>query len=58
MPTVPASACVGEYIAGHRGKAERIVEFPAREQAGRSLSLCPAAEAVRSMAFRPSPILM
>ncbi len=27
-------ACVGEYIAGHRGKAERVVEFPVREQAG------------------------
>jgi hypothetical protein len=34
MPAVPASACVGEYIAGHRSEAERIVEFPIREQAG------------------------
>jgi hypothetical protein len=34
MPTVPASACVSEYIAGHRSEAERIVEFPVREQAG------------------------
>jgi hypothetical protein len=24
---------VREYIAGHRGKAERVVEFPVREQA-------------------------
>jgi hypothetical protein len=28
MPAVLAGACVGEYIAGHRGKAERGVEFP------------------------------
>jgi hypothetical protein len=34
MPAVLAGACVGEYIAGHRGKAERVVEFPVREQAG------------------------
>src|ERR1700726_946044 len=34
MPAIPAGACVGEYIAGHRGKAERVVEFPVREQAG------------------------
>ena len=34
MPAVLASACVGEYIAGHRSEAERIVEFPVREQAG------------------------
>ncbi len=34
MPAVLAGACVGEYIAGHRGKAERGVEFPVREQAG------------------------
>jgi hypothetical protein len=31
MPAVLAGACVGEYIAGHGGKAERVVEF---EQAG------------------------
>jgi len=34
MPAVLAGACVGEYIAGHRGKAERVVDFPVREQAG------------------------
>jgi hypothetical protein len=34
MPAVFAGACVGEYIAGHRGKAERGVEFPVRKQAG------------------------
>ena len=34
MPAVLAGACVGEYIAGHRGKAERGVEFSVREQAG------------------------
>ncbi len=33
MPAVPASACVGEYIAGNCSEAERIVEFPVREQA-------------------------
>jgi hypothetical protein len=31
MPAVLAGACVGEYTAGHRGKAER---FPVRMQAG------------------------
>jgi hypothetical protein len=34
MPAVVADACVGEYVAGHRGKAECGVEFPVREQAG------------------------
>jgi hypothetical protein len=34
MPAVLAGACVGEYIAGHRGKAERGIEFPVRKQAG------------------------
>ena len=34
VPAILASACVGEYIAGHHGKAERVVEFPVREQAG------------------------
>ena len=34
MAAVLAGACGGEYIAGHRGKAERVVEFPVREQAG------------------------
>jgi hypothetical protein len=33
MPAVLAGACVGEYIAGHRGTAERGVEFPVRKQA-------------------------
>jgi hypothetical protein len=30
---VLAGARVGEYIAGHRGKAQRGVQFPVREQA-------------------------
>jgi hypothetical protein len=34
MAAVLAGARVGEYIAGHRGKAERGVEFSVREQAG------------------------
>ena len=34
MPAILAGACVGEHIARHRGKAERVVEFPVREQAG------------------------
>ena len=34
MPAVLAGACVGEHIAGHRGKAERVVEFPIGEQSG------------------------
>jgi hypothetical protein len=34
MPAILAGACIGEYVAGHRGKAERGVEFPVREQAG------------------------
>jgi hypothetical protein len=33
MPAVPASACIGEYIVGHRSETERIVEFPVREKA-------------------------
>jgi hypothetical protein len=34
MPAVLAGACVGGFIAGHRGQDERVVEFPVREQAG------------------------
>jgi len=34
MPAVLAGARVGEYIADHRGKADRVVEFPVRELAG------------------------
>jgi hypothetical protein len=28
IPAVLAGACAGEYITGHRGKDERVVEFP------------------------------
>jgi hypothetical protein len=34
MPAIPAGACIGEHLARHRAEAERIVEFPVREQAG------------------------
>ena len=34
MPAVLAGACVGEHIARHRAKAERVVEFAVGEQAG------------------------
>jgi hypothetical protein len=34
MPAVLAGAGVGEHLARHRAEAERIVEFPVREQAG------------------------
>ena len=31
---VPPGAGIGEYLGRHRRKAERVVEFPEREQAG------------------------
>lgn len=34
MPAIPASARVGENVARHRGKTERVIEFPISEQSG------------------------
>jgi hypothetical protein len=33
-PAIPARARFGEYLTGHRGKSERVVEFAMGEQTG------------------------
>jgi hypothetical protein len=34
VPAVLAGPCVQELVAGHRGQAERVVEFPVGQQSG------------------------
>jgi hypothetical protein len=34
MPAIPARARAGEHFARHRGKTERVIEFPISQQSG------------------------